>query len=57
MSRANWTFNRIAYLFEENLRTPESHQPFEIKGSGGFQNGLMFCRIVRAPLYSFGIGT
>ena len=42
MSQANWTSNRIAYLFEENLRTPKSRQPFEIKGSGGFENGLMF---------------
>ena len=36
MSQAHWTFNRIAYPFEENLRTPESRQPFEIKGPGGF---------------------
>jgi len=42
MSWANWTFNRIAYPFEDNLRTHKSRQPFEIKGSGGFENGLMF---------------
>ena len=28
--------------FEENLRTQECRKPFEIKGSGGLEIGLMF---------------